>query len=215
MKLVDQWRTIESSLPPDWSEARLDIVVETPSERGRAAQLLGPANPGGVGEALRITVRRSGGGGGAVASEGARRLFGRLDEARVWSELRLVDTTAVPQPIAAAAESLAARWDEELAALPADWSDVEAELRFVSSDYLPRAALLTAPVNPVKAQGLAFRFRSARAAGFGTSPTMVRRCLERLDAESIAGELEVLHVLSSTRHVATQGPVWRVGGRAV
>ena len=215
MKLVDQWRTIESSLPPDWSEARLDIVVETPSERGRAAQLLGPANPGGVGDALRITVRRSGGGGGAVASEGARRLFGRLDEARVWSELRLVDTTAVPQPVAAAAESLAARWDEELAALPADWSDVEAELRFVSSDYLPRAALLTAPVNPVKAQGLAFRFRSARAAGFGTSPTMVRRCLERLDAESIAGELEVLHVLSSTRHVATQGPVWRVGGRAV
>jgi hypothetical protein len=214
VKLVDQWRTIESSLPADWSEVRLDIVVETAGELGRAAQLLGPANPGRVGNALRILVRRAGG-GGAIGAEGARRLFGRLDEARIWSVLHLVDSQSAPQAVQALTPSLAESWDKQLAALPADWSDVEAELRLVSSDFLPRAALLCAPLNPEKAAGLAFRFRCARAAGYGASPTMVRRCLERLDAERIGGELEILHVLSSTRHVATQGPVWRVGGRAV
>ena len=44
---------------------------------------------------------------------------------------------------------------------------------------------------------------------------MARRCLERLDEEGIGGELTVLRVLSDTDAVATQGPVWRVGGKAV
>jgi hypothetical protein len=44
---------------------------------------------------------------------------------------------------------------------------------------------------------------------------MVRRCLERLDAEQIRGDVAILRVLSESRHVATQGPVWRVGGRSV
>ena len=44
---------------------------------------------------------------------------------------------------------------------------------------------------------------------------MARRCLERLDEEEIGGELEILRVLSDTDAVATQGPVWRVGGKAV
>jgi hypothetical protein len=36
-----------------------------------------------------------------------------------------------------------------------------------------------------------------------------------MDEEGIRGGLELLRVLSETRHVATQGPVWRVGGRSV
>jgi hypothetical protein len=44
---------------------------------------------------------------------------------------------------------------------------------------------------------------------------MTRRSLERLDEQEIAGELRILRVLSDTRPVATQGPVWRVGGKAV
>jgi hypothetical protein len=44
---------------------------------------------------------------------------------------------------------------------------------------------------------------------------MVRRCLERLDAEGIRGEIRVLRALSDTRPVATQGPVWYVEGKAV
>ena len=42
---------------------------------------------------------------------------------------------------------------------------------------------------------------------------MVRRCLERLDDEGISGQLRILRVLSDTDPVATQGPVWYVGGQ--
>jgi alcohol dehydrogenase class IV len=31
----------------------------------------------------------------------------------------------------------------------------------------------------------------------------------------ITGRVRILQVLSDTHHVATQGPVWRIGGRAV
>ena len=42
---------------------------------------------------------------------------------------------------------------------------------------------------------------------------MVRRSLERCDADGITGELRLLRVLSEARNVYTQGPVWQVGGR--
>jgi hypothetical protein len=44
---------------------------------------------------------------------------------------------------------------------------------------------------------------------------MVRRCFARLDEEGIGGEATILNVLCDTHNVATQGPVWRVDGRAV
>jgi hypothetical protein len=44
---------------------------------------------------------------------------------------------------------------------------------------------------------------------------MARRCLERMDAEGITGDVTVLHGLSDTDDVYTQGPVWRIGGRSV
>ena len=44
---------------------------------------------------------------------------------------------------------------------------------------------------------------------------MTRRCLERVDAEELRGELDILRVLSDTHPVATQGPVWYVEGRSV
>jgi hypothetical protein len=212
VKLVDQWRAIEAELPEGWTDVRLDVVVETASDRPRAAALLGPANPGRVGDALRLHARR---GGEGVGAEGVRRLFGRMDEARVWSSLELVDVSRPAAASPEASSSLAARWNELVASLPPDWSDLHAELTLRSSDYLPRAALLCAPLNPTRADGLAFRFRVARRAGYGTSPAMVRRCLERLDAEEIRGDVELLRVLCETRHVATQGPVFRVAGRSV
>jgi hypothetical protein len=73
-----------------------------------------------------------------------------------------------------------------------------------------------APVNPTRVEGrLAFRFRVARQFGYGASAGMARRCLERLEAEGIRGELRILNALSDTKPVYTQGPVWYVGGRAV
>ena len=44
---------------------------------------------------------------------------------------------------------------------------------------------------------------------------MTRRCLARLDEARIPGELRLLRVLSDTKPVGTQGPVWYVGGKVV
>jgi hypothetical protein len=110
----------------------------------------------------------------------------------------------------------AASWDAALAALPPDWSDLQCELELASGDDVDRTALLLAPLNPARDAGrLAFRFRAARSAGYGASQAMVRRCLERLDAEGIRASARVLRALSGTHHVATQGPVWRVAGQSV
>jgi hypothetical protein len=44
---------------------------------------------------------------------------------------------------------------------------------------------------------------------------MARRCLARCDAEEIRGSVVVLRVLSGSRHVATQGPVWLLSGNTI
>ena len=59
------------------------------------------------------------------------------------------------------------------------------------------------------------RFRCARAFGYGASPGMVRRSLERVDDERLPGTFRLLRALSDTKPVYTQGPVWYVGGKAV
>jgi len=230
VRLVEQWREIEAGLPPDWAAVTVDVVPETASDQPRAGALLGPANPGRVGTALRVRVARNG--AGATAPEGIRNLFGRLDQARVWCGLSLVESSTAPPaavaptapepaagPAGAPAETplvpLASQWDTLVATMPPDWSDLLAELRFDSTDWLNRASLLCAPLNPTKAEGIVFTFRAARLAGYGASPSMVRRCLERCDAERMRGTVIALRVLSETNPVATQGPVWRVGGRSV
>ena len=100
--------------------------------------------------------------------------------------------------------------------MPPDWSDLHAEIELTSSDHLERAALLLSPINPARYGGKpGFRFRVARRFGYGASPGMVRRSLERVDEEEITGRLRILRVLSDTDPVATQGPVWYVEGKAV
>ena len=75
---------------------------------------------------------------------------------------------------------------------------------------------MMAPVNPARyGEAPGFRFRVASRFGYGASPAMTRRCLERVDAEELRGELSILRVLSDTHPVATQGPVWYVEGRSV
>lgn len=215
MQLVQQWRQIEATLPEGWREARLSLVPEERSQLGRAAAILGPANAGRAGEALVLTAR--------VASypspEHVRRLFRRLDEARIWATLTLVESaveapTAAPEP--ALTGSLVAAWGEALAELPEGWSDLLCSLELDSSDFLPRAALLCAPLNPTRDPAIiGFLFRCAQRKGYGVSPGMARACFARLDGEDIQGRVAVRRVLSSTSNVATQGPVWYVGGRAL
>jgi hypothetical protein len=85
-----------------------------------------------------------------------------------------------------------------------------------SSDHLPRAALLGAPLNPSRVPDeIALQFRASGKQGYGVSPQMARRCLERMDADGITGSLRIPYGLSDTENDVTQGPVWRLAGKSV
>jgi hypothetical protein len=213
MGLVEQWTDIERGLDPKWQDARLDLIVDDETTVARVAALLGPAGPGRVGRAVRFTTAR---GGAMVGPEAVRRMLKRIDNERIGGTLTLVSSGgAAPTPVIARA-SLAAEWDAAIAVLPSDWSDLLCELELTSSDHIERAALLTAPLNPIQGTGRpGFRFRCAHSFGYGASSGMVRRCLARLDEERIPGEVRILRAMSDTHPVGTQGPVWRIGERAV
>jgi hypothetical protein len=214
VSVVGQWREIERGLPEDWSTAQLLLRVPNVQQLGRAAALLAPLNAGRVPDGISVYCARRGPGAGP---EQMARLLERLDTEGVEGELELVTTEEAAPPAAAAPRpALAQKWEAELSALPPDWSDVYGELDLTSSDYLPRAALLVAPLNPSRFDDRpGYRFRCARRFGYGASPGMVRRCLERLDGEGITGDVQILRSLADTQPVWTQGPVWYVNGRSV
>jgi hypothetical protein len=213
MGLVEQWRQIRAELPVDWADVRLAITVPNPSQRSQAAALLGPAGPGIAGDELRVTVSRTGGG---VGPDQLAKLNAKIDEARIRGTLELLEVGERGPQVDAPRSRLADAWAQAVATLPPDWSDLYCELELTSSDHLERGALLLAPVNPARVPARsAFRFRVAHTFGYGASPEMTARCFERLDHEGIPGGLTILRILSDTHNVDTQGPVWRVGGRAV
>ena len=213
MALVEQWRRIQQELPEDWGDARLKLTLPDEGAAARAASLLGPLNPGRRRSVVRLFAARRGAGPSADA---VGRLLRRLDQEGITGELELVGSGEAEAQPEIARPTFVATWEAALASLPPDWSDLYAEIELVSTDWLERAALLLAPANPARYGGKpAFRFRAARRFGYGVSPEMLRRCLERLDEARIRGELRILRVLSDTEPVATQGPVWYVEGRAV
>jgi len=210
--LADEWGDIAARLPVDWAEARLRLSMD-PGKAEEAAALLAPAGPSRSDGELHVAVTR---GGQGIGPEGLRRLLRQLDEEKIEGRLELLGSASAPLRVDAPPPSLAAAWDDVVAKLPEDWSDVYAQIVLVSTGQLARAALLLAPTNPAT-YGVdhGFRFRVARRAGYGVSPQMARRCLARLDQDGIRGRVEIVHALSDTQHVATQGPVWYLGGRAV
>jgi hypothetical protein len=212
--LVDQWRAIERDLPEGWGDARLRLTVAEEGQCDRAAALLGPATPGRRGRVISFFAARRGAG---PSRELVERLLRGLDRERIDAELELVGTDAAAEaPAPGEPRSFVAAWEIELATLPDDWSDLYAEVELNSSDYLERAALLMAPLNPARYGGKpGFRFRVARRFGYGASTEMTLRCFGRLDEEGVRGAVRVLRALSDTRPVQTQGPVWNVGGRTV
>ena len=154
----------------------------------------------------------------------AERLFDRVGLEKIAGTIELASSTAAepaagrrrPPAAAPVAQRLPESWAAALATLPADWSDLLGEIELGSSDYLERAALYLSPINPRRdGARFALRFRCARKAGYGASPGMVRRCLERCDENDIVGAVDVLRVLSDTHPVQTQGPVWQIEGRTV
>jgi hypothetical protein len=215
VSLVAEWRALQESLPAGWGTVGLELTVD--GDADRAAALLAPAQPYRVRDgALRLVVARS---GGATTPGALERLLRRLDDEGVRGSLAATgseEAAAAPAPAQPAELPLAEAWAAELAKLPADWSDVFGEIVLLSSDYRDQAALQLAPVNPrLTPPGTVFSFRCAARFGYGASPGMVARCLERCDAKGIRGTVRVLRALSDTRPVGTQGPVWHVAGRTV
>ncbi len=220
MRAVEQWTAIEDSLGGAWEDVDLAFVVEDPGTVGSAAGVLGPLGAGRSGNVLRMHVTNRAGG-----REKLLNLLGHLDRKRLWGTLELVGAS-VPAPPEAepglepgegvSIQAVLADWDVAMTALPPGWTDLLCELELESTDLLPRAALLGAPLNLTRVPGeRALRFRVSNGLGYGASAGMVRRCLERMDAEGIQGRVRVLEGLSDTENVATQGPVWRIAGRSV
>ncbi len=215
MQAAGQWKQIERDLGTDWDEAHFVFSVEDPGSIGEAAAVLAPLGPGRAGTKLRFQVRREGGGPDKI-----RNLVGRLDRKRIWGTLALVESRTEPRAIARVEREempgLVDSWNAALADLPPGWRDLLCELELDSTDYLPRAALLGAPLNPTRnPEAIALRFRVSSGVGYGTSPGMARRCLERIEGDGITGRARVLNVLSDTGNEETLGPVWRIAGRSV
>jgi hypothetical protein len=213
VRLAAQWAEIRAGLPGDFGEARLRLKVPDEAQAVRASALLAPLFAGRSGTEIRFVCT---GRAGPQSEDVVRRLLDRLDREGIWGELELVSHSAgeAAERTRGALRPLAEAWDEALAELPPDWSDVYAEVELTSSDHLDPAALLLSPLNPARdGQRFAFRFRCSREFGYGAAAPMVRRCLERLGAAGIPGTVRILRALSDTHPVQTQGPVWYVGGR--
>ena len=100
------------------------------------------------GKVIWLYVSRLGGGTGPELVD---RLLRRLYYERIDGELELVDVTeGAVKPPERPRPTLVEQWDALLAELPADWSDLWAEVELTSSDYLERGALKLAPVNPAR-----------------------------------------------------------------
>ena len=213
VSLVAQWERLRTTLPERWADAQLSLRLVDESRSARAAALLGPFAPGRAGRELSFHVARRGAGSSAAA---VGRALGRLDVEGIDGELTLVGADEAAAEEAWTQPRLAESWDRALAELPADWTDLYAQVELASSDHLDPGALALAPLNPARYGPTAgFRFRCARRFGYGASEVMARRCLARLDERRIPGRLSIVRVLSDTKPVATQGPVWYVGGKVV
>jgi len=216
VRLVEQWSELQAALPQGWQRASLTLELADPAQADRAAVVLGPAAPWRVGSTFRLDVVRRAGAVGAdpglvertLARLDAEGIGGRLELGSGESEDAAVDVTS--------ARSLAEDWQELVDALPPDWSHALVRVRLDSSDYVDRAALLLAPANPQLVDDLStLQIRTASHVGYGVSPEMLRRCFERLDRERITGRIEIVQTVSDAHPVATQGPVFRLGGRSV
>ena len=220
MRLAEQWSDILAGLPRGWETVSLSLALDEPDQAARAALVLGPAAPGRRDSSFRVDVVREArpvGTGAALF----RRVLLRLDDEGIGGRLSVVSAGGAADEERAPADGaavggLAGQWQALVDGIPPDWSHLLAQLDLDSSDFVERAALLMVPTNPSRLAGSrSFRFRVARRVGYGAAAGMTRRCCERLDRERITGRLSLVQVVSDARPVATQGPVWRIGGRAV
>jgi len=211
VSLAHQWESIGSELPEGWARAQLRLELKDRDTADSTAAMLGPAGPyRAAPTVLLFTVARD---GTAPSPDSIVRLLRKVPS----GTLSLSGSQAAPQKAPEREPtSLTASWDDAVAGLPADWSDLYAEIQLTSTDFVERASVLCIQCNPRRdGRRAALRFRCARERGYGVSATMARRCLERCDAERIQGSVSILRVVSGSRHVGTQGPVWLAGGKTL
>jgi hypothetical protein len=209
--VADQWKAIGSELPSGWTQARLRLALKDRATTDRAAAMLGPAGAyRAAATVLLFDVARD---GSATSPDNLARLLRKVPNGALsLSGSKAADEVAPAREIT----PLTASWDRAIAGLPADWSDLYVELSLTSTDFIDPASVLCIQCNPRRdGKRAALRFRCARVQGYGVSPEMARRCLERADHEGIRGTVTVLRALSDTHHAATQGPVWQLQGQTV
>jgi hypothetical protein len=214
VSLVGWWKEIREELPEGWEQAELRLQFGSPQTCDRAAALLAPASPFRAEPmVLRFSASQNGTGPGPDA---VTRLLDRLDQGRIRGTIKLVGSKLAPTPVVREEPSLAESWDAALAGVPPDWSDLYAEVVLTSTAFIAPASMLCTPINlRLEGDGAVLRFRSAKTFGYGASPGMVRRCFERCDDAHITGTVSVLRVLSDSKPVGTQGPVWLSGGKTI
>jgi hypothetical protein len=210
MTVARQWETIGSELPGTWASVSLRLELPDRAAADQAAAALAPAGPYRVSTTvLQFSVARD---GSALGPDQARKLLGRVP----GGTLSLSSTQSAAIPVARPFTSLVESWDLAVATLPGDWSDLYGEIELDSTDFVEPAAVFCIQMNPRRdGTRAAFNFRAARLAGYGVSPQMARRCLERCDENGISGSVKVLRVLSDTHLAATQGPVWLSHGKTL
>ena len=81
-------------------------------------------------------------------------------------------------------------FDEIVASLPSDWTDLELDLRIDESRYIEASSLMvTCNAQPYSAHDWHFRIILAHRFGHAASVGSVRTSLKALDQQGIAGEL--------------------------
>ena len=209
--VADQWKAIGSELPSGWTQARLRLALKDRATTDRAAAMLGPA--GAYRAAATVLLFEVARDGSATSPDNLARLLRKVPNGALsLSGSKAADEVAPAREITPLTES----WDRAIAGLPADWSDLYVELSLTSTDFIDPAAVLCIQCNPRRdGKRAALRFRCARVQGYGVSPEMARRCLERCDDASIQGSVSVLRAVSGSRHAGTQGPVWLENGKTL
>ena len=210
---------IEARLPRGWEDVAADVTTEEPGRLAAAAAVLAPAGAGTRRRRARVPraavpEARSGPEAARACSRGStsKRIWGDRSRRRRRrggcdprshrgaqagdTRSRAVGRGARDAP--ARLERAALRAGDRLERLPAPR---RAALRAAEPDARPRRGS---------------RFASALGrGGYGVSPSMARRCFERLDEEGITGADPRAARALRHGHVATQGPVWLVAGRSV
>lgn len=211
MSVAQQWNAIGSKLPEGWSRAQLRLELRDREAADSAAAMLGPAGPyRAAPTVLVVDVARD---GTSTSPDNLTRLLRNVPS----GTLSLSGSQAAAKPVETRAHTaLTASWDAAVAGLPADWSELYAEIELTSTDYVERASVLCIQCNPRRdGQRAALRFRAARQKGYGVAAEMARRCFERCDEAGITGSVSILRVVSGSRHVGTQGPVWLADGKTL